>query len=714
MIPKFDPIAEPATIGKRWTRWLNAYELFADGKGIILETVADDANAATILRARQTQQRRRALMLHLAGQEVQDIFTTLENTGERHEYEPAVDALNAYFVPQVNSAFARQIFSDMKQKAGETIQQFATRLRKAAADCSYGDDTDNHIRDMLLWKCPSQYVKRRLLEEGEGLTLARTLTIATQSEKIEAQMGNTAAEAVNRLSMKSENTRSHKGGLRKNTKTWQSQRQGETSGRTNKKNACYRCGGLGHYGRDPQCPAHGKECGKCHKKDHFAKVCKTNQANAVNDGGYDEEHSTSGEACEYAFHTTINSVSADDLYQIEVGGVRLNVLPDSGANSNIVDENTWETLKSKNVKCVSSASTCNKRIYSYANDKPLSVKGTFKCEVKAGKGRSQAEFIVVKGKGVPLIGKKTATNLGMLKVGIDIAMISEEAEHFRKEFPEVFTGLGQLKDTQVRLHIDPDVPPVAQPLRRTPFQLRDKVEAKLKQLVMMDIIEPVEGPTPWVNPTVIAPKRDGDIRLCIDMRRANEAIMRERHPIPTVDEVLQSLNGSKVFSELDLNLGYHQLELSPESREITTFVTHAGLYRYKRLLFGVNSASEVFQHKIGSALVGMEGVTNISDNIVVHAPDKATHDERMRQALSRIKAVNLTLNWHMCKIGMSELEFFGYLVSEKGIGPMDQWVQVVTDAREPENINELRSFLGLVNYSVRFIPRYATISEPLK
>ena len=281
-------------------------------------------------------------------------------------------------------------------------------------------------------------------------------------------------------------------------------------------------------------------------------------------------------------------------------------------------------------------------------------------------------------------------------------------ENNSERIPEVFTGLGKLKDTQVTLHVDPNVTPVAQPLRRTPYQRREKVEKKLKQLVDLDIIEPVGGPTPWVNPIVIAPKRDGDIRLCLDMRRANEAIVRERHPIPTVDEVLQDLNGSKVFTELDLNMGYHQLELEPRSREITTFATHAGLYRYKRLLFGVNSASEVFQHKVATALAGIEGVTNISDNIVVHAPDQVTHSKRMRQVLTRLRDVNITLNWAKCKIGMTELEFFGYLVSEKGIGPTENRVKAVVDAREPENIHELRSFLGLVNYSARFIPQYAT------
>ena len=116
---------------------------------------------------------------------------------------------------------------------------------------------------------------------------------------------------------------------------------------------------------------------------------------------------------------------------------------------------------------------------------------------------------------------------------------------------------------------------VAQPVRRLPFGLRDKVDEKLDDLLDKDIIEEVPNtPTTWVSPLVVAPKPDGDIRECIDMRRANKAIVRERHPIPTIEEILYDLNGSTVFSKFLLKWGFHQVELEEESREITTFVTH--------------------------------------------------------------------------------------------------------------------------------------------
>ena len=110
----------------------------------------------------------------------------------------------------------------------------------------------------------------------------------------------------------------------------------------------------------------------------------------------------------------------------------------------------------------------------------------------------------------------------------------------------------------------------------------------------LDIIEIVSGPTSWVSPVVVVHKPSGDIRLCVDMRQDNMAVKRERFPIPTIDKVLQDLNQSKFFSMLDLTSAYHQTELSPESRDITTFGTYKGLYQYKRLMFGISCAPEMY------------------------------------------------------------------------------------------------------------------------
>jgi hypothetical protein len=126
--------------------------------------------------------------------------------------------------------------------------------------------------------------------------------------------------------------------------------------------------------------------------------------------------------------------------------------------------------------------------------------------------------------------------------------------------------------------------------------MRQRVSEALEQLERDGIIEKFVDATPWVSPLVVIPKKDGDVRLCVDMRAPNQAIQRERQTTPTVDDLIHKLNGATLLTKLDLRSGYHQLSLAEESRHITTFATHKGLHRYKKLNFGTNSASEIFQN----------------------------------------------------------------------------------------------------------------------
>jgi len=173
-------------------------------------------------------------------------------------------------------------------------------------------------------------------------------------------------------------------------------------------------------------------------------------------------------------------------------------------------------------------------------------------------------------------------------------------------------------------------------------------------------MEDVEGPTPWVSPLVAVPKSNGDVRVCVDMRRANAAVIRERHPIPTLEETLQALNGAAVFSKLDLLWGYHQVELHPESRVLTTFATHKGLKRYKRLIFGLSSAPEMYQYVVQHTLQGIPRIRNISDGIIVFGPDQESHDKNLDLTLARLQSKGLTLNRGKCIFSVPKLVFFGF------------------------------------------------------
>ncbi|XP_053374880.1 uncharacterized protein K02A2.6-like [Mercenaria mercenaria] len=271
-----------------------------------------------------------------------------------------------------------------------------------------------------------------------------------------------------------------------------------------------------------------------------------------------------------------------------------------------------------------------------------------------------------------------------------------------------------MKDFQLQIPIDEKIEPVVQSVRRIPFSLREKLEKKLLELENNDIIERVNSPSRWVSPVVVVPKGDDDIRLVIDIRRSNTAAKRVRHPIPTVDEVLYDLNGSTVYSKLDISNAYHQLELHPDSREVTTFITHVGMFRYKRLLQGVSCASEMFQKVLEQVLQNCPGTRNIMDDIIVHAPTKDEHQKCLENVLRVLHEKGFTLNSSKCQFEMSKVTFMGNVLSEHGVGPTESKVRDVLNARAPRNAAEVRSFLGLVNFNARYIQNLASISEPMR
>ena len=694
-IPQFECHGDPTSVGARWRKWKRAFELFVVGKGI------DDI------------EQKKALLLHCAGMQVQDVYFTFpaKAAGENETaYSVALQQLDDYFTPQLNVPYERHLFRNMTQQR-ETVDQFVTRLRQRADNCEFTDLAEQ-IRDQVIEKCSSHHLRRKLLERGRDLTLVQLQTIARALEASEQQANRMEGGGEADIAFVKQSAKY------KRRPDPDFSRQATTGAGTNRK--CYRCGSTSHLQSSSQCPARDKECYKCHGIGHFSKCCKSKDTHV---GSSDRRQPKrkgkerirlleTDDDVGYAF--SITDHSRQTSVHVDVGGVEdIAMIIDSGASCNVIDETLWIELKQNNVKCTSQK--VNKQLFAYGSSTPLEVLGCFTADLTIGGNHVTGEVVVIKGQGQALLGRKTAVELGVLKLGIDTSVnaVRDDIDLFDK-YQSCFEGLGKLKDFELDIPIDSTVKPVAQPLRRIPFSLRDQVEKKLEELEDLEIIEKVEGPTPWVSPVVVVPKGDNDIRLCIDMRRANSAIIRERHPIPTVDEVLYDLNQSTIFSKLDIKWAFHQIELAESSRPITTFVTHKGLYRYKRLMFGISCAPEMYQRVIQQILQGCEGVRNIFDDIIVHASSVEEHDKRLEVLLNRLQETGLTLNRDKCILRMSELSFMGHMLSARGIGPEDAKVQAVKEARHPETSTEVRSFLGMVNYSSRFIPNLATIAEPLR
>ena len=177
---------------------------------------------------------------------------------------------------------------------------------------------------------------------------------------------------------------------------------------------------------------------------------------------------------------------------------------------------------------------------------------------------------------------------------------------------------------------------------------------------------------------------------------------------------MYDLNGATVFSKVDLKWGFHQIELEEQSRDITTFVTHRGLYRYKRLMFGITSAPEKYQKIISDDIRGCNGVANIADDMIVYGRDLKEHDKNLHVVLQRLRDSGLTLNGDKCQFRLPKLTFFGHELSKKGVAPSEKKIAAVVNARAPNNISEVRSFVQLVQYSAKFIPNFSQEAEPLR
>lgn len=269
----------------------------------------------------------------------------------------------------------------------------------------------------------------------------------------------------------------------------------------------------------------------------------------------------------------------------------------------------------------------------YCPTVPKKVKGKFHGELRVyGSHAIFTIFVIDKSECGCILSKTASEKLGLLKFN---PRVKNEVANSTSSLKKI----GKLKGIQVKLHIDESISPVAQPHRRIPYHFRKAVEKKIKELEAQDIIKKVDGPTPWVSPVVVFPRPDpkDPVRMCIDMRCANKAIPRERHIMPTIDDILSGVQGAKWFAKRDLNSAYHQVEFARESRYITTFSTHLGLRRYKRLFYGISSASEIFHILIGEILSDHKEVIHTMDDILIFAEAENRLRERTRLVDKRLE-----------------------------------------------------------------------------
>ena len=229
------------------------------------------------------------------------------------------------------------------------------------------------------------------------------------------------------------------------------------------------------------------------------------------------------------------------------------------------------------------------------------------------------------------------------------------------------------------------------------------------------IIAKVTCPTDWVNSFVIVEKpKTKSLRICLDPKALNDAISRPHYPMRTFDEVVSELSEAAYFSVLDATSGYWSLKLEDQSSYLTTFNTPFARYRYLRVPFGLNCSQDEFQQKIDDTFESMSGVTAIVDDILVFGKTRAEHDRNLRNVLTRARERGMKLNADKCKIGLTEIRYFGHILTPKGLKIDDQKLSAIRQMDAPKDRAELETILGMVTYLTRFAPNLATLTAPLR
>lgn len=292
----------------------------------------------------------------------------------------------------------------------------------------------------------------------------------------------------------------------------------------------------------------------------------------------------------------------------------------------------------------------------------------------------------------------------------------QQVKEIIAEYADVFEAptVGETQaDAPESIRLQPDATAPNRPAFRLSMKERKEVETQVQGL--LDDRRIVPSTSAFGAPVLFVPKPDGSLRMCIDYRALNKLTLKNKYPLPRIDDLLDNLGGAKHFTSLDLTSGYHQIGLHPSDWEKTAFNTHIGKYEWRVLPFGLCNAPAIFQATMNRVFAAQLNrfVCVYLDDILIYSRTEAEHLKHLRIVLDVLRQHHYKAKLAKCEFFKQELKFLGHIVSSEGIKPDPAKVQVVNDWPPPRSVYEVRSFLGLANYFRRFIRNYAKVASPL-
>ncbi|KAJ9527526.1 hypothetical protein QJQ45_025744 [Haematococcus lacustris] len=310
----------------------------------------------------------------------------------------------------------------------------------------------------------------------------------------------------------------------------------------------------------------------------------------------------------------------------------------------------------------------------------------------------------------PAIVETIDERLNDLKVSAPVKRLINE---YHTIFSEELRGLPPTRKVAHTIPLEPGAKPPFRPMyRMSPAELQE-VERQIKELLAHDLIEP--SSSPFGAPVLFVTKADGSLRMCIDYRALNKVTVKNKYPLPRIDQLLDRLHGATVFSSLDLQSGYHQIRIQPEDVPKSAFRTPYGHYQFKVLSFGLTNAPATFQAVMNDIFRDNlnDFVVVYLDDILVFSKNKAEHLKHLEIVFRILKEHELYAKLKKCEFEKSELKFLGHLVGVNGVRPDPAKIQSIKDWPPLNDVAAIRSFVGLATYFRMFIQGFAKLVEPL-
>lgn len=606
--------------------------------------------------------------------------------------EEILDELERHYAPKVNIQAERFKFQKAEQYEGETINEYIVRLRGLAETCQFGSFIEDTVPN-------SGTLKNKALE----CALRDRFIVGIKDKKIQQMLLNKSEmkfEECCELAITAELSKKEQEAFVPRFQNFVVKKNRATGRIVQQKQLlvkqCRHCGRNNH--REENCFCRDWTCFNCNKRGHTATVCRNPRKQST--------HKVMG--------TSVNSCNQSLTRDVIVNGVIINMEIDTGCSTTLMSEMEFKTKLQD--KCKLNTNVNLNLVTVVGNS--LNVVGQGNVMVEIDGKEEPLELVIVRSNQnfKALLGRNWLKKIcpgweDIFQESERIKSVTNEnfLTEIKSKYPELTHGDSKIAIKQYKAEIVvKNCVPIFHKAYTVPLRLRDKVEIELQNLVKNEILTPVKY-SQWASPIVIVPKSDGNLRLCVDYGvTINKFIKTEHYPLPVIEDIFASLANCKVFCVLDLKGAYNQLMLTDKSKELLVINTHKGLYQFNRLPFGVSAAPAIFQSVMDQILNKIPKVFCYLDDIIIGGKSNEDCKDIVFEVLDRLNESKVQINLEKCKFLTNTVEYLGHVLEHNRVHPNPQKIEAIIKAPSPENVTQLQSFLGLLNYYRRFIPSLST------